>query len=469
MTEKVAATPEFLAAELVLRLWRSRREIQTHVGCQTRPKPRASLPRAQILWWNRRVTFCVEGLERAQGPVGIAQELARQQHQIGAAVADDVVGLHRFGDHADRGGRNVRPIADGFRKRHLITRARHHVRLRRVARRTAIDQVDAAGLQQTGQRDRIVESPAAGFPVSGGNAHGNRFIVRPLGAGELGDFQKQPRTILEAAAVLVAAMIRERRVKAVQKVSVCRVDFQPLKAGVARAPDRRNKRLTNTREPVIVEWFRSAPSFVEGNRARAGDWPSARFVRHVMSAFPWTSARSFSAGVGKLYSGHRAVSLHESRDPRQWLGVRVGPDPHVMRRNAADCFHGGRLDDHQRRAADGARSQMHKMPVGGESVLATVLAHRRYSDAIPQAHSAKRDGFKEMGHVFKELLSTDYTDFTDEDLACSESVDQIPSSCFASAKHFTANSRSSRVCAADTCTRIRALSFGTTGNENAIT
>jgi hypothetical protein len=42
-------------------------------------------------------------------------------------------------------------------------------------------------------------------------------------------------------------------------------------------------------------------------------------------------------------------------------------------------------------------------------------------------------------------------------------------SAFDSAKALTANSRSSFVCAADTCARILALPFGTTGYENPIT
>ena len=44
-----------------------------------------------------------------------------------------------------------------------------------------------------------------------------------------------------------------------------------------------------------------------------------------------------------------------------------------------------------------------------------------------------------------------------------------PNSPFASAKHFTANSNSARVCAAEICVRIRAFPIGTTGYENATT
>ena len=44
---------------------------------------------------------------RTQRPLGVAQELAGEQHQVGPSVTDDLVGMGGGGDHADRRGRDV--------------------------------------------------------------------------------------------------------------------------------------------------------------------------------------------------------------------------------------------------------------------------------------------------------------------------------------------------------------------------
>ena len=106
-------------------------------------------------------------------PVGIAQHLAREQNQIGLAVADDLVGLGGAGDHADGGGRNFGLAADPRRERNLIARADRDLRLLDIAARGAVDRIDAEPLQLPRERDRLLEVPAAFGPIGRGNAHEN--------------------------------------------------------------------------------------------------------------------------------------------------------------------------------------------------------------------------------------------------------------------------------------------------------
>jgi hypothetical protein len=59
-----------------------------------------------------------------QGPIRIAQEFARQQHEIGATGADNFVGLLGLGNEADGAGSDTGFVTDPLRKRNLIARTR---------------------------------------------------------------------------------------------------------------------------------------------------------------------------------------------------------------------------------------------------------------------------------------------------------------------------------------------------------
>jgi hypothetical protein len=72
-------------------------------------------------------------------PVWIAEKFTRHDYEIGFAVADDLIGLHRLGDHADSAGWNIRVASNGIRERDLIASAERNFRVRRAAAAGAID------------------------------------------------------------------------------------------------------------------------------------------------------------------------------------------------------------------------------------------------------------------------------------------------------------------------------------------
>jgi len=57
----------------------------------------------------------------AQRPIRIAQQFAREEDDIGLAIANDLIRLGRGKNHADRRGRDSRLAPDAPRKRNLVT------------------------------------------------------------------------------------------------------------------------------------------------------------------------------------------------------------------------------------------------------------------------------------------------------------------------------------------------------------
>ena len=54
----------------------------------------------------------------------------------------------------------------------------------------------------------------------------------PLGADGVNDFERQPGAVFEAAAVVVGALVGERREKLVEQVAVGGVDLDEVEAGL---------------------------------------------------------------------------------------------------------------------------------------------------------------------------------------------------------------------------------------------
>ena len=67
------------------------------------------------------------------GPIGIAQELAREQDDIGGSGFNDVVRLLRLNDHTNGRCADRCFLTDVPRERHLIARADRYDGIRRVS------------------------------------------------------------------------------------------------------------------------------------------------------------------------------------------------------------------------------------------------------------------------------------------------------------------------------------------------
>ena len=81
----------------------------------------------------RRRRLFAQGAGRMQREIGIAQEFARHQDQVGLTVAQDFVGLPRRGDHADGAGEDSRFAPDAVGKRDLIAGPQRNPGMFRIA------------------------------------------------------------------------------------------------------------------------------------------------------------------------------------------------------------------------------------------------------------------------------------------------------------------------------------------------
>ena len=95
-----------------------------------------------------------------------------------------------------------------------------------------------APAQQARERDRVVVREAAVAPVVGRDADGHRPLLRPHGAAGGEDLEREARAVLERAAVLVGAHVRQRRQERRQQVAVRHVDLEEVEPGRGRAPGR---------------------------------------------------------------------------------------------------------------------------------------------------------------------------------------------------------------------------------------
>ena len=321
---------------------------------------------------------------RAQRPRRVAQRLAAEQHDVGLARLEDVLGLLRLGDQPDRPRRDAGALPDRRGERHLVAGAERDLLRRRVAAGGAVDEIDAERAEQRRERDGVVERPAALDPVAGRDAHRQRELGRPGRAHRLDDLEQEPRAPGEVAAVGVGAQVRERREEGVEEVAVRGVDLEQPEAGRVRAPRGRREGLDDVPDLARRELARHVPAVVEGHGARADRLPPALAGVEPPAAAPRRVHRRLAAGVRDLDSRHGAVLAHERGDAPERRDLVIRPDARVVRADAALRRDAAGLDDHGTRAAGRARAEVHEMPVGGHALDRGVLAHRRDPDAVAE-------------------------------------------------------------------------------------
>ena len=253
-----------------------------------------------------------------------------------------------------------------------------------------------------GERDGVLERPAALDPVAGGDAHDQRELGRPGGADRLDDLEQQPRAPGEVAAVGVAALVRERREELVQQVAVRGVELDAREAGRVRAPGGRGERRRRRRR---------------SRRRRARAARASRRRRARRSARPAASRRS-SGASGLLPRTHgaltptpcgrraragcparRPVLAQERGDargrPRPARPSRSRSRRGLMRPSGTTA---GRLDDHQRRRRRGARApRWTRCQSFGTPSIDGVLAHGGDPGAIAELDVPEGDGCVKQG------------------------------------------------------------------------
>jgi hypothetical protein len=94
--------------------------------------------------------------------------------------------------------------------------------------------------------------------------------------------------------------------------------------------------------------------------------------------------------MSNLDSGHSSLPFKKRCDLRQFANMLVVPNSQVGRSDTSLRYHGGGFCNHETRTTDGPTSEVHQVPVLGESIMARVLAHRRNRNAVTESDTANR-------------------------------------------------------------------------------
>ena len=167
-------------------------------------------------------------------PIRIEEVRAGEHAQVGASRRDDRVHVHVGRDVSHRHRRHADLMADSIGERRLEQPAVYRPLIGYRLSRRNVDDVAAVCLQHSRDRDGIVRLHSAWHPVDRADADAHRLLVGPHRAARVEDFEREPHAIVERAAVLVGARVRERRDERREQISVRHVDFEQIEARIAR-------------------------------------------------------------------------------------------------------------------------------------------------------------------------------------------------------------------------------------------
>ena len=139
-----------------------------------------------------------------------------------------------FKNGAHRDGRDASLVADAVGEWRLEHAAVDRLLLLADLAGRAVDHVGAGRLEQARNRNCIVGRDPAFDPVMGRDAHADRLVLRPYCAHGSENFQRKAAAVFQRAAILIGAMIGQRRDETRQQVTVCAVQLQPVESGLGR-------------------------------------------------------------------------------------------------------------------------------------------------------------------------------------------------------------------------------------------
>ena len=171
---------------------------------------------------------------RAQGEVRVAQPLASGHDGVGVACGEHPLGLRGIRDHADGAHRHAGAVAHVRRRSRPGSPARRRCSGARRGRRWRCRRSRRRARPPSARRSSSPRRPSRRRP-SPRPRSARTAARRARHPGPRRRPQQQAGAVLERAAVLVVAVVRQRREELVQQVAVRGVDLEHLEAGVDRA------------------------------------------------------------------------------------------------------------------------------------------------------------------------------------------------------------------------------------------
>ncbi len=180
------------------------------------------------------------------------------------------------------------------------------------------------------------------------------------------------------------------------------VDLDDLEARLERQLRRGGELGDDVAQLLAAQLVRHGVALVEGDRAGPQRRPAALLGRQRPFAAPRRVGAALAARVGELEARDGAVGADLLDDAGEGLGLRLVPQPQVVRADAAFGGDAGGLEQDQARSADGAGDVVLEVPVvrgaDGEAVgVGAVLAHRRHPHPVGDVEVAQADGVEERG------------------------------------------------------------------------
>ena len=253
-------------------------------------------------------------------------------------------------------------------------------------------------LEQYGEPGALLEVPAAVDPVGAGDPDQQRRGVRQRRPHGVDGLEEEPDPVVERAAVVVVAVVGERREELVQQVAVGRVDLHGVEAG----PHRPRAASANAVTTSAISSTDSASGSAYRGRQRStgadvGQPPS------LSGTLPDSSAQGrYVDALRPACASWTPIAAPcwctKSHDPAPGRRLLVVPDAGVLRGDPTLGDDRRGLGEDEPEAARGPRAQVREVPVVGHSVGRAVQAHRRQPDPVADRQGAQGDGLEQLRH-----------------------------------------------------------------------
>ena len=228
------------------------------------------------------------------------------------------------------------------------------------------------------------EVPAALDPVGRRDLDADRLVGRKNLADRVEHFQRIAHAVLQGPAILVGALVGDRRQELMQQIAVRARAVRGHRGQAGSARFAAATKASRTRgNPGVIERERRRLAFLVRHRGRPFGLPAA-FSRAGSAVRPPTApARSLAAGMRELHrDGDLRMLAHRGDDRLQRRFGSVVPQAKAARRDAADGLDMRGLDAEHRGARQRERIDMGEVPIIGLAVFGRILAHRRHHDAV---------------------------------------------------------------------------------------
>jgi hypothetical protein len=301
-------------------------------------------------------------------PIGVAQQLAAEKHEVSLSLSHNGIGHYGVGYQTHGGGGNAGLAADSGGKLNLESGADRDLGVGNLSAGGNINEIDAVLAQELGELNGFINGPAAGSPVSSGDADKERQVVWPLGADGVNNFKKQADSILKTASVVIRALVGERREELVEQITVGGMNLDHIKASLEGAARSQDKGVDDGRDAGLVESLGWSVVGREGQCAGRNSLPTALGGQERALSAGGSLGAGFATGMSELDGRTGTLRVNELNNSPESGDVRVVPKPEITRGDAALGENSRGFKDGQAGATLNAATQVDEVPIGGKAV-----------------------------------------------------------------------------------------------------